>query len=325
LCIIGDFYTTFARKLKMDYFFLIVGIAILLFSGDWLVKAGSNLAKHFKIHPFIIGVTIISFGTSAPELFVSLGASISGNPDIALGNIIGSNIANIGLVLGITSLIITIPISKQAMKFDYSIMLISTIIFTAFMFNGTLSRIEGIILLLIMAAYICILTRKARKSPHIEQNDYPKPLPTSVSLIIIPLACAGLALGANWLVKGASNIAASINVSERIISITVIALGTSLPELVTSVIAAVKNHLDISIGNIIGSNIFNILSIGGISALVNPLNINTQTLNFDIYFFIGFAILLGLSFFPIKNSGINKLKGFVMLIGYATYCFLLFY
>ena len=308
----------------MDYLFLILGIAILLFSGEWLVRAGSSLAKHFKIPPFIIGVTIISFGTSAPELFVSLSAAINGNPDIALGNVIGSNIANIGLVLGITALIITIPISRQVIKFDYPVLLLSGVIFVIFMANLTVSRWEGFIMVLMMGIYIYLIIKNTKREepvPAARKEKIPHPMG---SLFIIILTCGGLLLGSNLLVDGASGIAKSWGVSERVISISVIAVGTSLPELVTSVIAAIRKQLEISIGNIIGSNIFNVLMIAGLSAMIKPLNVNPEIMKFDVYFFLGFAVLLGICFLPLKNPRINKWKGVIMLVSYLTYCILLF-
>lgn len=306
----------------MDYILLISGIVLLLFSGDWLVKAGSNIAKKFKISPFIIGVTIISFGTSAPELFVSLSASISGNADIAMGNIIGSNIANIGLVLGLTAIIISIPISITVLKLDYPVLIISQAVFVFFMIDLNITRLEGAILVLMMLLYILFIV-KLNKNQRFEE-DNTKLMHPALSIFIILLSCVGLMAGSSLLVDGASNIAKNLGVSERVISITVIALGTSLPELVTSVIAAVRRELDISIGNIIGSNIFNVLMIGGISSIVRPLSVNPQMLEFDDYFFMGFAILLGLSFLPLKNPKITRLNGIIMLIGYIVYCALLF-
>lgn len=308
----------------MDYLFLISGIIILLISGDWLVKGGSNLAKYFKLPPFVIGVTIISFGTSAPELFVSLNASINGNPDIALGNIIGSNIANIGLVLGVTALIICIPIAKSILKLDFPVLIISEVIFILFMLDLKISRLEGIILVLMMICYIAFIILRNNKSRETQEIETHIPRPI-VSLVIIIITCIGLVIGSHLLVDGASGIAKNLGISERIISITVIAVGTSLPELATSVIAAIRKELDISIGNIIGSNIFNILMIAGLSAVVTPLNVNPKMLELDAYAFLGFVVLLGLSFFPLKNPKINKIKGLVMLFAYIGYCVVLFY
>ncbi|MDD3860478.1 MAG: calcium/sodium antiporter, partial [Bacteroidales bacterium] len=281
----------------MDYLFLISGIILLLLSGNWLVKSGAELASHFKIPPFIIGVTVISMGTSAPELFVSLNASINGYSDVAIGNIVGSNIANIGLVLAISAVIIAIPIQKSTIKLDFPVLMLSSVLLFVFMLDLEISRLEGIVMILVMLAYLFCIIRKLRrekvKDNIIEENLNKNRSPLLLGGIFI-VSCGGLVIGSNLLVEGAVNIAKIIGISERIVSITVIAIGTSLPELTTSIIAAVKRNLDISAGNVIGSNIFNILIIGGLSSVIKPLNVNPAILHLDIYFMLGFSILLGL-------------------------------
>jgi cation:H+ antiporter len=309
----------------MDYFYLIVGIVILLLSGNWLVKSGSALANYFKIPPFIVGVTVISFGTSAPELFVSLNASLSGFSDIAIGNVVGSNLANIGLVLAITAIIISIPIQRSTIKLDYPVLLISAVLFAGFMLDLTISRIEGAILLLSMLVYILIMIRSVRRDKQMQDEciEEKKKNPL-LSVLLLIFSCGGLLLGSNMLVEGAGNIAESLGVSQRIISITVIAFGTSIPELATSVIAAFKKNVDIAVGNIIGSNIFNILVIVGISSLANPLSVNPTILKFDLVYMLGMSVLLGIAFIPFKNPKVTRWKGFVFLAAYFAYYVVLF-
>ncbi|HNQ67049.1 MAG TPA: calcium/sodium antiporter [Bacteroidales bacterium] len=311
----------------MDYLFLISGIVILLLSGNWLVKSGAELASHFKIPPFIIGVTVISMGTSAPELFVSLNASYNGYADVAIGNIVGSNIANIGLVLAISAVIIAIPIQKATIKLDFPVLMLATVLLFVFMLDLKITRIEGSIMIVVMIAYVYWIIRKLRKDKIkgivIEENLSKKRSPVLLGIIFIT-SCVGLVIGSNLLVEGAVGIAKVIGISERIVSITVIAIGTSLPELTTSIIAAVKKNLDISAGNVIGSNIFNILVIGGMSSVIKPLNVNPAILHLDIYFMLGFSILLGLFFLPLKTHRISKLEGLFFVMAYIGYYVVLF-
>ncbi|MDD2635011.1 MAG: calcium/sodium antiporter [Bacteroidales bacterium] len=309
----------------MDYIYIILGILLLLFGGNQLVKSGSAIAEYFKISPFIVGITIVSLGTSAPELFVSLNAVLSGAPDIAIGNIVGSNIANIGLVLALTAVIISIPVNKSTIRFDYPVLLIASIAFTVFMSDLIISRFEGCIMLLMMVIYILLIIKmNYKKKKEKEKSDKTQKKPW-LSVLLIIISCFALVLGSNILVEGASNIAKTLGVSERIISITVIAFGTSIPELATSIIAALKKQIEIGLGNIIGSNIFNILVISGISSVVTPMQVNPSTMSFDIYFLLGFVVLTGLFFFPLKKPQITRWKGLVYLLMYFTYYVVLFY
>jgi cation:H+ antiporter len=310
----------------MDYFFLIAGIAVLIASGNWLVKSGTSIARHFKIPPFIIGVTVISLGTSAPELFVSLNAAIKGFSDVAIGNIVGSNIANLGMVLAISAIIISIPIQKSTIKIDYPVLLLSGLVFAYFMLDNEVSRADGIIMLVIMAAYLFFIIRYVKNSSEqtndcVEEPTGQKP---AVSILFIILSCGGLVAGSTMLVEGSVNIATELGVSKRIISITMIAFGTSLPELATSIIAAFKKRVDIAVGNIIGSNIFNTLVIGGISATVKPLSVNPEIVNFDLIFMLGFTVLLGLFFIPFKKPKITRIKGVILLSAFFIYYIALF-
>lgn len=305
---------------------MIGGILLLIISGDWLVKAGSALAAYFKIPPIIVGVTIISFGTSAPELFVSVNASLNGFSDVAIGNVVGSNIVNIGLVLAISALIIAIPIQWSTIKLDYPFLMLAAFFAGIFMIDLKISRLEGAFLLMAMIIYILIIINSLKKDKvKVEVPANVKRWNPVVSLLIIAASCGGLIAGSGFLVDGAVNIASKAGVSERIISLTVVAIGTSLPELTTSVIAAVRRNFDISIGNVIGSNIFNIFVILGLSSVISPLTVNPSTLQLDFWFMLGFSILLGLFFFPLKRPRISGWEGLVFLLAFVGYYVVLFW
>ncbi|HNY44134.1 MAG: calcium/sodium antiporter [Bacteroidota bacterium] len=312
----------------MDYLYIIIGIILLILSGNYLVKSSSNLAKYFKIPPIIIGVTIVSFGTSAPELFVSASASLNGLSDVAIGNAIGSNIANLGLVLGLSALIVAVPIKKSLIKLDYSVLMFSAILFGVLALDYKITRLDGAILILAMLIYIFIIIRLLKKNKietaETEEESQQKIYHPFVSLLIIIASCGGLVFGSDFLVDGAVSLATKMGVSERIISLTVVAIGTSLPELTTSVIAAIKRNFDISIGNVVGSNIFNTLFIVGTSACINPLTVNPSTLKIDYPAMLIFYVLLGVFFLPVKRLRISRFEGLILIIAYVIYSYIIF-
>ena len=309
----------------MDYIFLLTGFLLLMLSGDFLVKGSVSLAGHFKVSKLVIGVVIVSFGTSAPEFVVSLDAAIKGHPDIAIGNVIGSNIANIALVLGLTAIIVPIKIKKKAINFDWTVMMFISLLFYVFCLNFELQFYEGLVFVLLLAAFIfksIYFSRKENKK-NIEESVKPK-YKLIVSFVMVALALVGLIFGANFLINGATSIATKMGVDERIISISVIALGTSLPELATSIAAALRKELDIFIGNIIGSNIFNILAVLGFTSMVKSINVNPMVLKFDIFWMIGISLLLFLFFLPLRKAKIGRWKGITFLSLYITYIYLVF-
>ena len=312
----------------MDYLYIIIGIILLILSGNYLVKSSSNLAKYFKIPPIIIGVTIVSFGTSAPELFVSASASLNGLSDVAIGNAIGSNIANLGLVLGLSALIVAVPIKKSLIKLDYSVLMFSAILFGVLALDYKITRLDGAILILAMLIYIFIIIRLLKKNKietaETEEESQQKIYHPFVSLLIIIASCGGLVFGSDFLVDGAVSLATKMGVSERIISLTVVAIGTSLPELTTSVIAAIKRNFDISIGNVVGSNIFNTLFIVGTSACINPLTVNPSTLKIDYPAMLIFYVLLGVFFLPVNGLRISRFEGLILIIAYVIYSYIIF-
>ena len=303
----------------MDYLFLILGFTLLIASGNYLVKSASDIANHFNISKMVIGLLVVSFGTSAPELLVSLQAAFKGMPEMALGNVIGSNIANIALVLGLTAIIFPIIVKSKTIMWDWGLMFLASIMLFLFIHDNFLASYEGIIFLIVLGSYI-LFTIKQNKIPENKIPDEKSNL--WIASILLIGSMVGMYFGSDFLVDSASNIAKSWGVSEKVISVTIIAFGTSVPELATSVIAAFKKEMDISIGNIIGSNIFNILSILGITVLVHPIKINAETLNTDMYWMLGIALLL---LFPILIwKKINRIFGFLFISIYFSYIYLQF-
>lgn len=307
------------------YFKIVIGLVILLGSGHFLIKGGVCLAKRFKISTLVVGLTIVSLGTSAPELFVSLSAALKGHPDIAFGNVIGSNIANIGLVLGLTALILPIVVRSRSVKFDWPVMMISGIYLFLFGLDGRLNRLEGFILTVSLIGFIVFLvmrSRKANMKSRTVREIYKFSLPGAI--VIVLASSIGLMFGANFLVEGATELAEMFNVSERAISISMIAVGTSLPELVTSVIAATRKQTDISIGNIIGSNVYNTFGILGVTSLVEPIKISDEIMRFDMPWMFGFFILLFIFILPLKGGTIYRYKGLIFLILYIIFIYFVF-
>lgn len=308
----------------MDYLYLILGFSVLLISGDLLVRSGVSLSSHFRISTLVIGVTVVSFGTSAPELVVSIGAVLKDHPDIAMGNVIGSNISNIALVLGLTGILINIPVNRPSVRFDWPFMMIASVLFYIFILNGRLSFLEGMIFLFLLLVFLFWSVRRSRLELSVADHIFEKAkLSLPVSLMLLMASSAGLYFGATWLVESAGSIALRFGVSERVISVTIIAFGTSVPELATSVLAAFKKQLDISIGNIIGSNIFNILGILGVTSIIKSIQVNPEMI-FDIYWMLGISILLLVLMLPYGRAVIGRIKGLTLLSVYVLYIFFVF-
>lgn len=306
----------------MDYLFLVIGLAILLAGGKFLVDGASGLALKFGLSQGLIGLTIVALGTSAPELLVSINAAIKGNSDIALGNVIGSNISNISLVLGISAMIFPIAILKTVIKMDYLVALLSSVLFYIMALNGTISRWEGLILFVLLILINLYFFRKLSGKDQLTSTEDQVPLnPLWKTLMLLIIGILGLFFGSDMLVDSAVNISKNLGISERIIGVTVIAIGTSLPELVTSVIAALNKKPDIAIGNILGSNIMNVLAIIGITALVSPIQVSDLFLKKDFIWMLGFTLIL----FPILKSKLNvsRREGFILLMLYGLYLYVI--
>ncbi len=307
----------------MSILFILIGLTLLVVGGEFLVRASVALSFRLNISKMVIGLTVVSFATSAPELLVSLQAALSGFSDIALGNVIGSNIANIGLVLGITAIISPLTVDRDFYRFNWPVMMLFSIaLYFLLSSGGNLSRIEGGALVTALVLYLFLLIRRARKV-RVEVAGVDDSLErVSTFKIIVWLLVGGVALwgGAELLVSGAVDFAEMLGISERVISVTLIAIGTSVPELAASVIAALKKEKAISLGNLIGSNIFNIASVLGITALIQPIFVKSEAiLSVDIFWMLGIAfILIPLAFVPPKFI-FSRYKGIILFVSYVVF------
>lgn len=316
----------------MSIFYILVGFLLLVFGGDFLVKSSVGLSFKFNLSKLIIGMTVVSFATSAPELIVSLKAALSGSTDMALSNVIGSNIANIALVLGLTAIVAAIYVDKSFFKLNWPAMLFFSFLLFWFLKNDLfLSRIEGVILFTLLIAFVYYMIWEAKRNKEeivtdlddeidgdLEQAEYGK------IFLWLALGAAALYFGSEFLVKGAKEVAQSMGISEGVIGLTVVAIGTSVPELAASIIAAVKGEKAISLGNLIGSNIFNIGSVLGLTAIIKPLKVNPIILQRDIYWMLGIAfVLLPLSLIP-KKYKISRYKGMLLFIAYIVFIYMAF-
>ena len=302
--------------------FLIIGSALLFYGAEFIVKGGSQLARYFGLSPIVIGLTVVAFGTSLPELVVSIVAAIGGSSPIAIGNVVGANIANVGLVLGISSLIFPIKINLSQIKNDLIIYIFVCLMFSAFCMNGSISRQEGLILFLSVLIYTWYSFYYSSSKNNDEDVNDKNPSNLRMLFILIISGITLLSFGANLFVKGAIDIARYFGISEIVIGMTIVALGTSLPELATSVIASFRKEHAISIGNIVGSNLFNLLSVIGIVSLVSPIESPKEILFFEI----PYMIIYGLILFPIGmlKQPIHRLTAAFLLIGYLLFIYQLF-
>ncbi len=308
------------------YILFIAGFFVLIKGADVLVEGSSSLARRFNVPDLVIGLTVVAFGTSTPELFVNVIASIKGNVDIAIGNVLGSNISNIFLILGVSSVIFPLKVTGGTVWKEIPFSLLA-VIALGIMVNGPLingdtqnilSRSDGLLLLLffiIFIYYSCSIVAELdgidEQVPAAEHS-----LPRSVIMVILGLVC--LTLGGKWIVDGAVKTATSFGLSESLIGLTIVAVGTSLPELATSAAAAHKKKADIAVGNIVGSNIFNILFVLGISSVIKPLPFTTSS-NIDIGVVIFASLLLFLSMFTLKKHSLDRWEGACFLVFYAVY------
>ncbi len=307
-----------------DVLYLIGGLAVLVFAGDLLVKGAVSLAVKLKVSLLVIGVVVVSFGTSAPELLVSLKAALEGHPDISIGNVVGSNIANISLVLGLTAVVFPIYVVYDTLRYDWPVMFLATLLLILFSMDFVLQRWEGIILFLILIGYSVFLIRKSRKEKkNKEVVEEERNVSFFKALLYVLAGGVGLSYGADWLVQGASGIALKLGVSERTIAVSVVAFGTSVPELTASLIAAFRKQMDVSVGNLIGSNIFNILSILGITAMVHPVHVSETIIKYDYWWMFGVALLL----FPLMvfDRKISGWKGTLLFLYYVAYIIFVVY
>jgi cation:H+ antiporter len=301
---------------------LALGLVLLYFGAEWLVGGSSTVAIRFGMPPLIIGLTLVAFGTSAPELVVSVQGALTGHGDIAIGNVVGSNIFNVAVILGVSALIFPLSVHQDLIRRDMPIMLLSALIAILFLLDGHLGRVEGGMLFAGMVAYVILSIRAARRYPPLpEELVVPAAsgsLPRAWTLVALGLAT--LVLGSHALTWGAVGLARRFGISEAVIGLTIVACGTSLPELATSVVAAFRRQADIAIGNIVGSNIFNALGILGVATLLYPID-GPDVQTFDLWTMGGFSLLL----LPLMWSGfrISRGEGALFLALYAGYLYLL--
>ena len=341
---------------------LIAGLVLLFFGGDWLVNGGVTLAHRFRISPLVIGMTIVAFGTSAPELLVSMTSAIKGISGIAMGNVLGSNIANIGLILGLTAMLSPIATNNRKITANGVIMILASLLLLLFSLNSIISRVEGIVMFSGLVVFTAVSIKRGRMST--EKNRYvgnvenierrnvenvnigntgntegiersknknssseihKKEMSVWAAILLVILSCLMLYLGAEFLVDGATSLAKALGVSDKVIGLTIVAIGTSLPELAASVAAALKKEMEISIGNIIGSNIFNILCVLGLSAFIRPIEFDFTQYRIDFMVMIAFATILVILIRPRKGQSLlGRAAGMLMFAAYAVYAWTLF-
>ncbi|MBT7624484.1 MAG: calcium/sodium antiporter [Flavobacteriaceae bacterium] len=304
---------------------LFCGLIVLVVGGNLLLKSAVSISLKFGIPKILIGMTVVSLATSAPELIVSIKSALIGSTDLAISNVVGSNIANIGLVLGLTVFFSPINISKIIYKIDWPIMMFSALYFLIIILDGKINIYEGgtlIIFLIMSIAFLIKHQEKGQEDLNIKTHSIDS---LSKSIIFLFVGGICLYLGSEWFITGAINMASYFGISERVIGITVVSVGTSLPELVTSLVAVIKKEKSISIGNLLGSNIFNVFAVLGITSIITPLIVNDlNIINFDIYVMLFFAaIILPLIFFP-KKFVLGRIEGFIMLSFYSIYIYTLF-
>ncbi len=298
----------------MDILFILGGFIALLIGGEALVKGAVDTAQRLKVPPMVIGLTLVGFGTSTPELLTSIQAALDGAPGIAVGNVVGSNIANILLIVGLSALVAPIAVGRSGFRQDMAFLVGATLLFMAIAASGYLGRISAAVLLVGLALFLILSLRRSNADdPEVEAPSLSAP----VALIYFVVGLLITLLGAKFLVQGAIGLAEDMGVSQTIIGLTIVAIGTSLPELITSVLAARRGHSDVALGNIVGSNIFNILGILGATALVKPIPIPAEIVAYDNWVMLGAtALLIGAC---VTQWRITRVEGAVMLGLYGAY------
>ena len=307
----------------MSLIFISLGFLLLVVGGEFIVRSSVALSFRFNISKFVIGMTVVSFATSLPELIVSVNAAINDSPSIAINNVIGSNIANIGLVLALVAVLSNISVDKKFFKRDWPWMFFLSIVLSLFLYTGNiLDKLEGIILISILILFIINVLKKSNVNETYNDVDDKLSLVSNFKIFIwLIISSFALYYGSEFLVDGAVNFAKQISISEAVISVTIIAIGTSIPELAASLVAIAKNEKGISVGNLIGSNIFNIGSVLGITSIIKNIPVAQEIIQRDIFWMLLFAILIIiLSILPEKNK-ISKYKGVIMLVCYFIFIF----
>ncbi|HPN93796.1 MAG TPA: calcium/sodium antiporter [bacterium] len=305
----------------IDIVYLAAGLAVIYFGAEFLVRGLKNLALAMGIRPMIVGLTVVAFGTSMPEFFVSFTSALKNSSSIAVGNIVGSNICNIGLILGMAALVRPLSVNSGMLKREMPIMLGASLLFWALIADGSVGRFDGALLMAGIVLFTFQQIQSARKEIAAGKNDGGEeaaPENSKLKNLLFALGgIAGLVVGANLMITGAISLALKIGVSELVVGLSIVAFGTSLPELATSMVAAARKESDISIGNVVGSNIFNILFILGLTALVSPIPVEASVISTQTPAMLAFSVVL-LPFMIFKRD-INRLEGFILLAAYIAY------
>lgn len=310
----------------LDITYLIVGLILLVWSADKFVDGASATARYFNLSPLLIGIVIVGFGTSTPEMLVSASSALDGASGLALGNAYGSNIANIALILGVTALISPILVAKDVLKKELPALLAITILSAFFLVDATVTRLEAVILLVVFAIYMAWRIWDAKKA-HIEpeQTENAEPISLKKSIFWLVVGLLLLMASSKLMVVGAVALATELGVSDLVIGLTIVAVGTSLPELASSIIAARKGESDLALGNIVGSNLFNTLVVVGIAGVIRPMQVEPEIFSRDMLVMFALTVLLGLCCYPFatnRQGKITRFEGFLLLlcfVGYTLY------
>ena len=307
----------------MSFFLILIGFILLILGGNWLLKSAVSISLGLKIPKIIIGMTVVSFATSAPELIVSINSAVNGYPDLALGNVIGSNIANLALVLGITLLIAEMDVQKSFFTTNWPVMMVASILLFLFLHNDYLiSDFEGLIFILFLIFFLVYLFRFQNYDIIDDLPEDVDLLPASKTFIFFLLGSVGLWGGSEMLITGATDLAITLGVGERLIGVTVVSVGTSIPELAASIIAVLKKEKAISLGNLIGSNIFNILAVVGITSLITPIPANDHVIyTNDIYWMLLVSMVLPILILLPKQMELKRKSGVVLLLLYVVFIY----
>ena len=310
----------------MSFVILIIGFFFLIKGADLFVDGAASIARKFNIPSMVIGLTIVAMGTSAPEAAVSITSSLAGQNDMSVANVVGSNFFNILMVLGVSAIIAKLPVQKNTIKKDTPFLLIVSALLLIFAFDKNISRIEGIIFLVIFVYFLYTTVKSAKNTEEstslsdneiaVSDNDIPTDTPMFKTIILSLIGIAGIIFGGDMVVDSATSIATMFGMSANLVGLTIVAVGTSLPEFVTSIVAIKKGETEIAIGNVIGSNIFNILLVLGLASLINPIGLSTVAL-IDIVFMIFITIILYV--FMKKNNSLVKSNGILFIVLYAIY------
>lgn len=310
----------------MDSILFILSFVMLFLGGEFLVKSSVAIALKMRISTLVVGMTVVSFATSAPELFVSIKSALDGVTDITFGSVIGSNIANITLVLGLTAMVFQIKITKQTYLLNYPVMLFTSVLFgVVLFFTNQISQLTGFVFISLLLLFVFILIKRSRKEniqlSEEEKEEYKSSVKTPVYLSVIYMIAGVLllAFGSEFLVNGVARIAESFDISERVISVSLVALGTSIPELATSLVAAFRKESNLAIGNLIGSNIFNVLAVLGITSIITPIQLSDSPIMIDYLWMMSSIILLGVFIYILSKKILTRIEGTCMFLFYIIF------